>query len=176
MHINDKYQCHIAASCTYVPRTNYHLPAAQQVIQKSLTLYKECLRIFWKTNSGEQTNSKKWQDKMSKRIGNLSGWRDIKIQVLTNKANQDDVHNFWSRTEFQYKCTQPSIPGSTQAHTHFLSCFIPGTGLHHRYGLRVAAHINEKLLSLGVPVTKTNKNSAFQKSKMQWTNWDRGMI
>ena len=67
-----------------------------------------------------------------------------------------------------YKCTQPSTPGSTQAHTHFLSCFIPGTGLHHRYGLRVAAHINEKLLSLGVPVTKTNnKNSAFQKSKMQ---------
>ena len=29
MH-DDKYQCHMAARCIYIPPTNYYLPAAQQ--------------------------------------------------------------------------------------------------------------------------------------------------
>ena len=79
MH-NGKYQCHMAASCTYHLSSSPTLSCSTRAIQKSLTLNKKCSQIFWK-KSGEWTISRKWQNRESKRSRQINMTGDRKGEL-----------------------------------------------------------------------------------------------
>ena len=122
MH-DGKYQCHMAASCTY------HLPSSPscstRAIQKKLTLDKKYLSFLEKKSQENGPLAEKWQDRKSKRT------RQKKTREETGKGNQMTALRFQTspaslrgpptRTHTNahiWCCNPPPPPPPTPTHTH----------------------------------------------------------
>ena len=105
MH-DGKYQCHMAASCTY------HLPSSPscstRAIQKSITLYEKYLRVFLEKKSGEWTISRK----MTRKKGQEAEAEKTRGEI--GKGNQMMAQRFQTGREHEHPQPPFGVNSSTR--------------------------------------------------------------